>query len=133
MRLYLAYFNLVACDLVPFDSNFETECKLFTQHLVLDNDCWISRNIWKTKISLVTSNNLHVLYFWKWNSALFSPRSKNKKFTARKFLIFQETKALKKFLIFSQKRAFLIFQEIETLEKFLIFQEKKNIKKNIYI
>ena len=56
MRLYLAYFNLVACDLVPFDSNFETECKLFTQHLVLDNDCCISRNVGRTKINLVTSN-----------------------------------------------------------------------------
>ena len=51
MRLYLAYFNLVACDLVPFDSNFETECKLFTQHLVLDNDCCISRNVGRTKIN----------------------------------------------------------------------------------
>ena len=45
MRLYLAYFNLVACDLVPFDSNFETECKLFTQHLVLGSDCCISQNV----------------------------------------------------------------------------------------
>ena len=63
MRLYLAYFNLVACDLVPFDSNFETECKLFTQHLVLDNYCCISRNIGKTKINLVTSNKLHCFLF----------------------------------------------------------------------
>ena len=61
MRLYLAYFNLVACDLVPFDSNFETECKLFTQHLVLDNDCCISQNVGRTKINLVTSNNLYFL------------------------------------------------------------------------
>ena len=59
MRLYLAYFNLVACDLVPFDSNFETECKLFTQHLVLDNDFCINRNVGRTKINLVTSNNLY--------------------------------------------------------------------------
>ena len=59
MRLYLAYFNLVACDLVPFDSNFETECKLFTQHLVLDNDCCISRNVRRTKTNLFTSNNLY--------------------------------------------------------------------------
>ena len=61
MRLYLAYFNLVACDLVPFDSNFETECKLFTQHLVLDNDCCISRNVGRTKMKLVTSNSLYFL------------------------------------------------------------------------
>ena len=63
MRLYLAYFNLVACDLVPFDSNFETECKLFTQHLVLDNDCCISENVRRTKINLVTSNKW-LLIFW---------------------------------------------------------------------
>ena len=63
MRLYLAYFNLVACDLVPFDSNFETECKLFTQHLVLDNDCCISRNVGRTKINLVTSNKLNYFSF----------------------------------------------------------------------
>ena len=30
---------------------------------------------------------------------------------------------IKKFLIFSQKKAFLIFWEMETLKKFLIFQE----------
>ena len=61
MRLYLAYFNLVACDLVPFDSNFERECKLFTQHVVLDNDCCISRNVGRTKINLVTSNKFDIL------------------------------------------------------------------------
>ena len=63
MRLYLAYFNLVACDLVPFDSNFETECKLFTQHLVLGNDCCISRNVGRTKINLITSNKLYYFLF----------------------------------------------------------------------
>ena len=30
---------------------------------------------------------------------------------------------IKKFLIFSQKKAFLTFQETETPQKFLIFQE----------
>ena len=58
MSLYLADFNLVACDLVrfvPFDSNFETECKLLvTQDLVRDNDCCISRNVGRIKINLVT-------------------------------------------------------------------------------
>ena len=63
MRLYLAYFNLVTCDLVPFDSNFETERKLFTQNLVLDNDCHISRNVGRTKINLVTSNKLYYFLF----------------------------------------------------------------------
>ena len=63
MRLYLAYFNLVACDLVPFDSNFGTECKLFTQHLVLDNDCCISQNVGRTKMNLVTSNKLYYFLF----------------------------------------------------------------------
>ena len=42
---------------VPFDSDFETECKLFTQHLGLENDCCISRNVGRTKVKLVTSNN----------------------------------------------------------------------------
>ena len=32
---------------------FETECKFFIQHLVLDNDCCISRNIGRTEINLV--------------------------------------------------------------------------------
>ena len=43
------------------------------------------------------------------------------------FLTFQEMKLsssdIKKFLIFSQKKAVLIFQETETPKKFLIFQE----------
>ena len=75
MRLYLAYFNLVACDLVPFDSNFETECKLFTQYLVLDNDCCIIRNVGRTEINLVTSNNffIFVLFF-----VYISKRSKSR-------------------------------------------------------
>ena len=42
--------------------------------------------------------------------------------------MFQETKTLKQFLIFSQKEAFLIFQEIEPFQaqkmnKFLTFWE----------
>ena len=32
---------------------------------------------------------------------------------------------IKKFLIFSQKKAFLIFPETETPKKFIIFQEKE--------
>ena len=32
---------------------------------------------------------------------------------------------IKKFLIFSQKKAFLLFQETETLKKSLMFQETK--------
>ena len=43
--------------------------------------------------------------------------------TPRKFLIFQEKKTLKKFLIFSQKKAFLISPETKTSKKFFIFQE----------
>ena len=37
------------------------------------------------------------------------------------FLIFQETENPKKFLIFSQKKAVLIFPETETLKIFLMF------------
>ena len=47
--------------LLSFDSNFKTECKVFIQHLVLNNDCCFSRNVGKTKINLVTSNNLYFL------------------------------------------------------------------------
>ena len=36
---------------------------------------------------------------------------------------------IKKFLIFSLKKAFLIFQERETLKKFLIFSQKKAVRK----
>ena len=39
------------------------------------------------------------------------------------FLIFQETETPKKFLIFSQKKAVLTFTETETLKIFLMFQE----------
>ena len=34
---------------------------------------------------------------------------------------------IKKFLLFSRKKAFLIFREIETPQKFLIFQETSYI------
>ena len=39
---------------------------------------------------------------------------------------------IKKFFIFSQKKAFLIFQEAETPKKFLIFQERKTLKSFLY-
>ena len=57
MSLYLADINLVECDFVPIDSNFETECKLFIQHLVLENECCNSQNIGRTKINLVMLDN----------------------------------------------------------------------------
>ena len=44
-----------------FDSNFKTECKLYIQELAFDNDFCISRNVGRTKINLVTSNNLYFL------------------------------------------------------------------------
>ena len=81
----------------------------------------------------IPKNNLHIsgngnpkklLIFWKME--LFSPNSKNKKiqsgrtyyalissYSQKNCLIFQETKAPKKFVIFSQKKAFLIFWEME--------------------
>ena len=34
---------------------------MLLQHLVLDNDCCISRNVGKTKIDLVMSSNLYFL------------------------------------------------------------------------
>ena len=66
---------------------------------------------------------------------LLSPSSKNRENQLRKkflyFLTFQEMKLsssnIKKFFIFSQKKAFLIFGETETPKKFLIFQETSYI------
>ena len=52
------------------------------------------------------------------------------------FLIFGEMKLsssnIKKFMIFSQKKAFLRFRETKTLNKFLMFQKKETLK-NLYI
>ena len=64
--------------------------------------------------------------FVKIPAVLFKPKlEKSKKFLY--FLIFQKIKLsgsnIKKFLIFSQKKAILIFQETETPKKFLKFQE----------
>ena len=40
MSLYLADFNLVACDFIRFHLIvILKQCKLFIQHLVLDIDC----------------------------------------------------------------------------------------------
>ena len=41
----------------------------------------------------------------------------------KKFLIFQETKTIKKLLTFSQKKAFLIFWKTENPKKLFISQE----------
>ena len=51
-------------DNLPERSSTETiksELKLFIQQLVLDNDCCFSRNVGRTKINLVMSNNLYFL------------------------------------------------------------------------
>ena len=87
----------------------------------------------KTELSSLDIKNLlyflerkFFLYFRKWDSALFSPSSKNKRNPPlRNFFILQETKTLEKFLIFSKKDAFLIFRNIETPKKFFIFQKRK--------
>ena len=39
---------------------------------------------------------------------------------------------IKKFLMFSQKKALLIFWETETPKKFLIFRETENLKNFLY-
>ena len=77
-------------------------------------------------------------YFSKWNFlVLISKISRNRnpkkacyisangtfQSTPRKFLILQETKAPRKRVIFSQKKAFLISQERKTSKKFFIYQE----------
>ena len=59
------------------------------------------------------------LYFRKWNPVLFSPgsKTKKKKSTPKKIVIFQETKPP---------------QKTEIPEKFLMFQETKNLKSFFY-
>ena len=83
------------------------------------------------------------LYFRKWNPALFSPSSKNKKNSPREnylntqilknFLYFRKRKPRKKFLYFLlkrklflyfKKRNFLIFQETKTFKNFLYFRNQ---------
>ena len=54
----------------------------------------------------------------------FQPKlEKIKKSATGKFLIFQETKTPKKFLIFSEKKGLIIFQKTETSKKFLTFRK----------
>ena len=60
-----------------------------------------------------------VLYFQKWNPALFSPSPENKN------IHLEKTETPKNFVHFFQKKAALIFQEMEILKKLLIFQETK--------
>ena len=49
----------IACKLLLLTFNF-FEYKLFTQLIVLDNDCCISRSVGRTEINLVTSNEKNV-------------------------------------------------------------------------
>ena len=60
IRRNQVYFSSpnVSTDTTVIFKDYETECELFTQHLVFDNDCCISQNVGRTKINLVTSNNL---------------------------------------------------------------------------
>ena len=55
--------------------------------------------------------------------ALFSSISKNKKNPPRENFSYSN---IKKFLIFSPKKAVLIFQEMETLKNYFIFSQKKS-------
>ena len=66
----------------------------------------------------------------KLTSALFSPSSKNKKNPLRENFLYSgkmkhSISNIKKFLIFSQKKAVIIFQEIETPKRFFIFFIRK--------
>ena len=47
------------------NSNFETECKLFIQHLVPDNDCCISRNVGKLVHFHILQLILDTFYIYK--------------------------------------------------------------------
>ena len=57
MSFIFSYCNLVECDFVKFHL---IKIKLFIQHhLVYDTDICISRNVGRTEINLVKSNNLY--------------------------------------------------------------------------
>ena len=60
-------------------------------------------------------------------STYFKPKLekiKKKDQLSKKFILTELSSSnIRKFLIFSQKKAFLIFQEIKTPKKFFIFQE----------
>ena len=71
----------------------------FIQHLVLDNnDCCISRNVGRTKINLVTSNNLYfskpTMYCKRYSVALY--------FVYLKRMLRQEVQLMQKKCIESQ-------------------------------
>ena len=61
----------------------------------------------KIKLLLYFLKKKFFLYFRKRNPALFSPSSRKKKSTQRKFLILQEKKIPKNFLCFLKRKFFL--------------------------
>ena len=73
-----------------------------------------NKKIQPDKNSLYFLKRKLFLYFWKWNPALFSPSSKNKKNPPQENYLYSN---IKRFPIFSQKKAFLIFLETETQKK----------------
>ena len=65
------------------------------------------------------------LYFWKWNPALFSPGSKNKKIHPREnFLYFRKGKPRKNYLHFLKRKLLLCFGKREPRKIFLYFRKQ---------
>ena len=97
MSLYLADFNLVACDLVRFHLTVilkQNVCKLFIQHLVHANDCCISRNVGRTKINSVfkyfkTSKRVKTEHLWRRILKVFQMKVLN--LVLHHIIVFSET------------------------------------------
>ena len=103
-------------------SNFQETELTYTPGKVYSENCHIrTRRIFRT---LVYSEHCQTSTMERFVKIA---RKYKKKFQC--FLIFREMKLsssnIKKFLIFSQKKAFLLFKETETRKKFVIFREMK--------
>ena len=70
LEIFLSYLTHLAVALsflscVWYVLN-KADCKFFIQHLVLNDDYFISWNVGRTKINLFTSNKLHFLWRKYW-------------------------------------------------------------------
>ena len=85
----------------------------------------------KIKEFLIFLKRKLFLYFRKWNPAFFSSSLKNKKNPPRENFLYSgkielSNSHIKKFLIFSRKKAFLCFEKRKPRKNFLYFL-KRNI------
>ena len=92
---------------------------------------------WLTSLTLRLKNFLYFLrrnlflYFWKWNPALFSPSSKNKKIHPEKIYY---TLLLKNVLYFFKRKLFVYFRNRKPQkESFSYISGNGNAEKILYI